>query len=52
MSSVVAPFDGIPHVYDLCTQQGNGQEKCAIMQEEEWEVLKVCLTWPGCMELS
>jgi E3 ubiquitin-protein ligase RNF14 len=43
MSSLVAPpFDNIPHVHDLCTQEGNGQEECAIMQEEEWEVLKVC----------
>jgi len=43
MSSLVAsPFDSIPHVHDLCTQEDNGQEECAIMQEEEWEVLKVC----------
>ncbi|OJA09121.1 hypothetical protein AZE42_02562 [Rhizopogon vesiculosus] len=40
MSSLVAPFENIPHVYDLCTQEGNGQEECAMMQEEEWEVLK------------
>lgn len=48
MSSLVAPFEGIPHVYDLCTKEGDGgQEECAIMQAEEWEVLKVCLRMYG-----
>jgi E3 ubiquitin-protein ligase RNF14 len=41
-SSLVASFESVPHVYDLYTQEGSGQEECAMMQEEEWEVLKVC----------
>jgi len=41
MSSLVAPLKDISHVYALCTHEESGQEDCAIIQEEEWEVLKV-----------